>query len=138
MLGQLLAVLLLLASNSIVNASREETKAYRFPGWVQPRNITVFWTEYRKNLQALARIDGKGVQMDVAMYGDSITAWSKPLDISNIVRGSRIPWRRHFGDLVAAPLGVPGDRIANLIWRLTVGRELPSNDNIYRNQRRRF
>lgn len=76
-------------------------------------------------MAAIAKFDAMGVQMDVAMYGDSITAWSKPLNISRVVIGSRLPWKRHFGDIEAAPLGIPGDRIANLMWRLSRGNERP-------------
>lgn len=128
MLWHLAVVLALLASISAGNAKRSETKALALPQWVEPRNGTLFRNEYRRNLAAIAKIDAKGEQMDVAIYGDSIIAWNKPFNLPKNP-GTRKYWNLWFGDLNAEPLGISGDRIANLMWRLAVGNERPKYAN---------
>ena len=78
--------------------------------------------EHERNVQAVERINSLGVQADVLLLGDSITAWNKPVDLSKLP-GSRHVWEDNFGDLVAEPLGIPGSRIADVIWWIAVGKE---------------
>ena len=49
---------------------------------------------------------------------------NKPLNLTKTT-GTRQVWNKHFGDLNAEPLGIPGDRIATLIYRLAVKNEHP-------------
>ena len=97
------------------------------PQWVQGRNSSMFRREHERNVQAVERINSLGVQADVLLLGDSITAWNKPVDLSKLP-GSRHVWEDNFGDLVAEPLGIPGSRIADVIWRIAVGKEKPELD----------
>ncbi|KAH7619537.1 putative Platelet-activating factor acetylhydrolase IB subunit alpha2 [Nannochloris sp. 'desiccata'] len=96
------------------------------PKWVKKVKGDFFLREYRRNLALLSALDQKMVQADVLVYGDSITALNKPTNLSTGLKGSRVPFTRNFGDLNAEPLGIPADRIGNLMWRLAVGRELPT------------
>jgi lysophospholipase L1-like esterase len=95
------------------------------PSWVEGRNSSMFMREFRRNMDAITAIDNKQQQMDVALYGDSITYWSKPGDLSKIP-GNRAVWTSTFGDLNAEPLGIPGDRIATLIYRIATLKERPT------------
>lgn len=88
----------------------------------------MFRKEYARNVQAVGRIDARKQRADVLMYGDSITAWNKPMDLSKLP-GSRRWFTRHFGDLVSEPLGIPGDEIKHLYWRLAIGDELPRHED---------
>lgn len=97
------------------------------PSWVQGRNNTEFVREWQRNVDAIKAIDGEGTRADVLLYGDSIVAWNKPMNLSR-VPGTRKIWEAYFGDLKAEPLGIPGDRIATLIWRLSQGFERPRLD----------
>lgn len=54
------------------------------------------------------------------MYGDSIT-WL-------LSSRNRSTWDKHFGSLKAEPLGVSGDTVEKLVWRLMEGKERPSQD----------
>lgn len=93
------------------------------PEWVTQRNnSTMFWQEYMRNIRAVQEIDQSGKRADVLLIGDSITAWNKPMDLSKL-KGSRKVWQKNFGDLIAEPLGIPGDRIDDVLWRLAVGGE---------------
>lgn len=98
------------------------------PDWVTRRNnSTMFWREYSRNVEAVEKINRSGRRADVLLIGDSITAWNKPMDLSKL-EGSRRVWEENFGDLVAEPLGIPGDRIDDVLWRLAVGAEKPRLD----------
>ena len=94
------------------------------PEWVEMRNnSTMFWGQYSRNVEAIEAIDRDGARADLLVYGDSITAWSSGFDLSSIP-GTRAVFEKHFGDLRAEPLGIPGDEIKHLYWRLLNG-ELP-------------
>ena len=94
------------------------------PAWVVGRNSTMFVREFRRNMDAITAIDQKNERMDIALYGDSITAWNKPLNLTK-APGSRAVWNNIFGDLNAEPLGIPGDRVGTLIYRIAVLKEKP-------------
>jgi lysophospholipase L1-like esterase len=82
--------------------------------------------EHRRNMDAIAAIDQKQEILDVAVYGDSITWWNGgPCCNLTKLPGSRAVWTRIFGDISAEPLGIPGDRVATLIYRLFVLKERP-------------
>lgn len=101
----------------------------KFPEWVKTKNGGFFKRERKRNLALLSAMDQKFVQADVLIYGDSVTALNKPTNLSTGIKGSRKPFSRNFGDLYAEPLGVPADRIGNLMWRLAVGTERPVFQN---------
>ena len=105
------------------------------PEWVVTAERTCSMCKYelQRNLNELATLNSNkkrptSIRADFLMYGDSITYWNKPGNLTH-ARGTRAVWTKNFGDLVRAlPLGIPGDRIANLAWRLTLGKERPTLD----------
>ena len=97
------------------------------PDWAVPRLGEYFARELARDVAAIAAADATGRRMDLVIYGDSITAWHKPVDLTKL-KGSREVWNRYFGDWLAEPLGVPGDRIAQVVWRLAEGGEKPALD----------
>lgn len=108
--------------------ARATTCAASIPDWVERRNPSaMFEVEYARNVAAVQRIDAKSKPADVLVYGDSITAWNKPMDLSKLP-GSRKYFEQHFGDLVSEPLGIPGDEVKHLFWRIARGKELPIRD----------
>lgn len=119
MLRYLLVLLALCGAHSV------DAKASDLPKWVVPRAGYMFKTEWRRNIRAIRAIDAKKEQMDVAVYGDSIIAWNKPFNLPKNP-ATRLYWDRWFGDLNAEPLAISGDRIANLMWRLSKGNETPN------------
>lgn len=122
--GLILVALLVVCSRAAPSRPRQ-----RVPEWVRQRNNGTLWfREYSRNLQAIERVNAQKDPADVLVYGDSITAWSKPTDLSRLP-GSRRYFDRWLGaPLVSEPLGIPGDEIAHLGWRLIVGKELPRKD----------
>lgn len=118
---QLYAITIVALSSSIQAFTPE------LPSWVQGRNNSEFIRELQRNVDAIKAIDDEGTRADVLFYGDSIVAWNKPMNLSR-VPGTRKVWEAYFGDLKAEPLGIPGDRIATLIWRLSQGFEKPQLD----------
>jgi len=124
------AVLLLLYRARVVEATAESFSVDYdiIPDWVTRRNnSTMFWREYSRNVDAVDKINRSGKRADVLLIGDSITAWNKPMDLSKL-KGSREVWDRNFGDLIAEPLGIPGDRVDDVVWRLALGAEKPDLD----------
>lgn len=90
------------------------TTASADPGAKPERRLWL--REYATNLQTAA-----AGPYDVAFYGDSITAFHK-----GTVVGPRVPadpgvLRAAYPGLRLAVLGVPGDTVANLAWRLRNG-----------------
>ena len=56
--------------------------------------------------------------VDVLLVGDSITQqWGSPLD-KGVLTGA---WRKHFADLKTVNIGIGGDKIQNVLWRLDHG-----------------
>lgn len=120
MLRYLLVLLALCAGHSVDAKATPD-----LPKWVVPRAGYMFKTEWRRNVRAIRAIDAKNERMDVAAYGDSIIAWNKPFNLPKNP-ATRLYWDRWFKDLNAEPLGISGDRIANLMWRLSKGNEMPN------------
>ena len=98
------------------------------PHWVVGRSFYGFWREFRRNRELIDAIDGRGERTDLLIYGDSVIAWNKPMNLS-MLPGSREIWDKNFGDLNAEPLGIPGDRLTTVVWRLAVGNERPKIAN---------
>ena len=74
----------------------------REKAWWMPR--------HERTVESIA---GGAKEYDIVLIGDSITDfWSKS--------GAR-PWREKFGDAKTLNLGVMGDRIENIYWRLVNG-----------------
>ena len=67
----------------------------------------------------------KGAPLDFVLYGDSITAFLNGYSVSSKVPGSEQVWKKHFGKLRAVALGVAGDQVGNVLWRL-VNAERPA------------
>jgi lysophospholipase L1-like esterase len=94
------------------------TPALQIPPWVQgdplrSKNKTVR-ASGKWNATLVTDANKARKKFDFVLYGDSITAFaaSKHLDI----------WERYFGGS-AAPLGVGGDTVQSLSWRIAKGRE---------------
>ena len=121
------ALLVLYRAHAVAADSTSE-EYNTIPKWVTRRNnSTMFWREYSRNVEAVRKINQSGKRADVLLFGDSITAWNKPMNLSKLA-GSRNVWEKNFGDLVAEPLGIPGDRIDDVVWRLALGDEMPVLD----------
>lgn len=68
-----------------------------------------------RNLKLVKEANSKGTRYDFVLYGDSITQFIAD-DYMDL-------WKKHFGDLKAAPLGVGGNTVEELSWRLVRGGE---------------
>jgi lysophospholipase L1-like esterase len=103
------------------------------PTWAQPkptRRMTGTWGMWpdvvERNVTLLRnaeRIAGAN-SLDFVLYGDSITAFLNGYVLAK-ARGTDRPWRTHFGDLRAVALGIAGDQIGTVVWRV-VNREKPT------------
>ena len=102
------------------------------PSWAEPkptRRMTGSWGLWpdvvAKNVQSILDLEKitKEYPMDFVLYGDSITAFHAGYVLSKVTGNNR-PWKKHFGDLRALALGVAGDQVANVLWRIT-NREKP-------------
>lgn len=126
MLGPLVLLALFFGSAC---GTMEKQKCLKVPRWVVGRQRHYeFQREFRRDLKLIGRIDARRERSDVLIYGDSIIAWNKPMDLSRI-KGSRKVWDKNFGDLNAEPLGIPSDRLTTVFWRLAVGNERPRYAN---------
>ena len=64
----------------------------------------------------------QGKELDFAFLGDSITmGWMNPAN--HQYRGGLEVWQKHWGNLQTLNLGMSGDCIEHLLWRITDGRE---------------
>ncbi|KAL4439800.1 hypothetical protein ABPG75_002801 [Micractinium tetrahymenae] len=77
-------------------------------------------SQYRKdswyyNLEVAAAANASGEPLDFVIFGDSMTA--------RIRLNNPESWADHFGDLQGAPMGVGGNTVQELMWRLGVGGE---------------
>ncbi|MCY2967886.1 MAG: GDSL-type esterase/lipase family protein [Planctomycetota bacterium] len=55
---------------------------------------------------------------DILLVGDSITQqWGSPLDKGVL----NDPWKKHFGDFKTINIGIGGDKVQNVLWRLDHG-----------------
>lgn len=69
----------------------------------------------RRNASVVSAANRAGTRYDFVLYGDSIT--------QVLAERDRGVWARHFGHLKSAPLGVAGNTVEELSWRLAVGKE---------------
>jgi len=91
------------------------------PSWVQgdPEKSPVFFRRRAgtRNAGIVQSANKKREQYDFVLYGDSITmiAADKHMDV----------WNKYFGQngMKSAPLGVGGDTVQNLSWRVALGKE---------------
>lgn len=96
------------------------------PAWAQPkptRKMKGTWGAWpdvvAKNASRLRAAEKVPKPVDFVLYGDSITAFLNGYSVSPKVPGSEQPWKTHFGDLNAVALGVAGDQISTVLWRVT-------------------
>lgn len=94
--------------------------AMPIPAWVQGDPARESKSKNRaagqRNAQFVARANAAGTRMDFVLYGDSITR--------NMVDKSPTVWSQYFGGLRAAPLGVGGNTVEELSWRVSRGKEV--------------
>ena len=91
------------------------------PSWVQgdPEKSPVFFRRRagKRNADIVQSANKKNEQYDFVLYGDSITmiAADKHMDV----------WNKYFGQngMKSAPLGVGGDTVQKLAWRIARGKE---------------
>jgi lysophospholipase L1-like esterase len=69
----------------------------------------------------------KAAPLDFVLYGDSITAALWGYEVSSKAPGAQAVWEAHFGDKRAVALGIAGDQIGNVLWRV-VQHERPATD----------
>jgi len=69
----------------------------------------------RKNALIVHKANENKFQFDLVLYGDSITAFAANNHTSI--------WNAYFGENTSAPLGVGGDNVQELSWRIAKGRE---------------
>lgn len=102
----------------------------RVPPWARPPaswlggTAGTGYTQHLANRRDVRAADRGGRRIDVAVYGDSITAGIRGL--MGTAAGRRMV-RDALGDGVV-PLGAPGNAIEDLTWRLMVGGEKPRLD----------
>ena len=89
----------------------------KMPAWAQKGGSSAAAEEsYAENRNTVAALNKSGKQIDLLLYGDSITRY--------LARDKAV-WKRHFGGWVSAPLGVGGNIIEQLAWRIMSGNERP-------------
>lgn len=102
------------------------------PAFVAPKPPSWVKGDPQKNRRESVRAAGKRnadivqsanksrTKYDFVLYGDSITQFvgDKYMDI----------WNKYFGDMKSAPLGIGGDTVEELSWRLVYGKEKFSVD----------
>jgi hypothetical protein len=109
----------------------------RLPGWAFSKfGVRANWTELSAaNAARVAEADASGKRLDVAWYGDSITAFHAGFQVSPAVGGATDLFNLAFNGggafgaadgLVGAPLAIPGDGVGQLLWRLAEGGERPA------------
>lgn len=86
------------------------------------------WSDMNKrNVERLSNAEKKG-RLDFILYGDSISSFHYGYTVSKKSPGSDTLWKKHFGDINAVPLAIPGDQIGQVVWRLMQGNESPKLD----------
>ena len=101
------------------------------PAWAVPKSSRKMrspwglWTDVNhRNVRRLARIE-RSAPAHFLLYGDSITAFHYGYTLTTRNPATSKYWKKHFGDLRAAPMAIAGDGVGNLVWRLANGGELP-------------
>ena len=98
-----------------------ETSIPKPPAWVQgdPEKSPVFARRKAgaRNANIVQTANKKKERYDFVLYGDSITmiAADSHMDV----------WNKYFGEngMKSAPLGIGGDTVQNLSWRVALGKE---------------
>lgn len=115
---------------AIKNASRKSPSSPGSPGstssacadasfgpaaaWAAPSGTSAM---HQRNARVVADMNASGGCFDFVLYGDSITAFlGENPDV----------FARHFGDKKAAALGVSGNSVEQLAWRIMNGDERPA------------
>lgn len=83
----------------------------RVPAWAEE----VVRVEMQVPKGRMAERNASGKQLDFVLYGDSITYYLR-----------QNTFAKHFGKWNSVALGVPGNTIENLAWRITSGNERPA------------
>lgn len=85
------------------------------------------WTDVvNKNVQRLRAAEARGI-VDFVLYGDSITAFLNGYTLRANNPGSEKVWTDAFRGLNAVALGVAGDQIGQVLWRI-MNAERPTYD----------
>lgn len=117
----LIVMFVALLVTAAVWLTRRET--FAVPTWATPNtkwpmNNDVAQTSYKQNVQLVTDANMKNTRYDVVMYGDSITAGFKYLT------QAKSGWLKQYVDVPRfAALGVQGNRVEDLAWRLMAGGE---------------
>lgn len=109
----------LLLVNSSVLRDSAPTPVPPLPSWGLQYDMEAE-SEYRQeswryNLEVAAAANASCQPLDFVILGDSMTA--------RIRLNNPEAWADHFGDLQGAPMGVGGNTVQELMWRLGVGGE---------------
>lgn len=90
----------------------------RMPDWAQKGSSNAHAEgSYAENKRAVLHMNASGRRFDLILYGDSITRY---------LAVDKALWKKHFGGWAAVPLGVGGNVIEQLAWRIMSGNERPS------------
>jgi lysophospholipase L1-like esterase len=74
------------------------------------------WLDIHAKL--VKHLEGRKGPVDVLLVGDSITQqWGSPLDNKPLNEG----WQKHLGQYSAVNIGIGGDKVQNVLWRLDHG-----------------
>ena len=88
------------------------------PSWAQQGTVVgPTLGLYEGNQKTVADMDASGGHFDFLLYGDSITAF---------LTRNPATFKKHFGDKKAAALGVGGNTVEQLAWRIMSGQERPA------------
>lgn len=90
----------------------------KMPSWAQKGSTSPAAEQsYAENKQTITQFNNSGKQIDFLLYGDSITR--------GLAYDKRV-WNKYFGGWAAAPMGVGGNVIEQLGWRIMSGNERPA------------
>ncbi|KAI3433894.1 hypothetical protein D9Q98_003696 [Chlorella vulgaris] len=94
------------------------------PAWVRAARKTASssssWTSYTANVAAVKAANNAGRRLEYVQWGDSITARL------NMFPENKAVWNRVFASTNAVALGVGGDKVDGLAWRIVYGGERPA------------
>lgn len=116
-------VLLLLANHKAAPATRQPASGGTCSKGAATFGPVASWAapgsggQYSTNSRTMKSLNSSGACIDFLLYGDSITAFL-----------SQNPgvFKAHFGDKRAAALGVGGNTVEQLAWRIMAGNERPA------------